>query len=95
MIGCYLRVATEKQLNEPKRKTEKDNANSVKTIVFFNDGTSRELMPSEIRSIFEGFLNGQRGFSIAKPKKQFDYLGKLKYMEVNDGESNHICKKHL
>lgn len=95
----YFRVASQEQLNENEQralvKKEAENRIEIKTVFHFADGTSKVLSPSEIKGIFESFLRGDRLIHIDKPKKEFDYVGKLRYMEVNSGESNHICKKHL
>lgn len=95
----YFRVASQEQLNENEQralvKKEAENRTEIKTVFHFADGTSKVLSPSEIKGIFESFLRGDRLIHIDKPKKEFDYVGKLRYMEVNNGESNHICKKHL
>lgn len=97
--GYYFRVASKEQLNEDEQralvKKEAENKTEKKTVFQFNDGTSKVLSPSEIKGIFESFLRGERLIHIDKPEKKFDYVGKLRYMEVNNGESNHICKKHL
>lgn len=95
----YCRVASKEQLSENEQralvKKEAENRTEIRTVFHFKDGTSKVLSPSEIKGIFESFLRGDRLIHIDKPKKEFDYIGKLKYMEVDNGESNHICKKHL
>ena len=97
--GYYFRVASKEQLNEDEQralvKMEAENKTEIKTVFQFNDGTSKVLSQSEIKGIFESFLRGDRLIHIDKPNKEFDFIGKLRYMEVNNGESNHICKKHL
>ena len=96
---CYCRVASQEELNEDQQralvKKETENRTEIKTVFHFADGTSKVLSPSEIKGIFESFLRGERFIHIDKPKKEFDYVGKLRYMEDDDVESNHICKKHL
>ena len=97
--ACYCRVGSREQLNEDEQralvKKETENRTEIKTVFHFSDGTSKVLSPSEIKGIIESFLRGERFIHIDKPKKEFDYVGKLRTMEVDDGESNHICKKHL
>ena len=83
----YVRVATKEQLCTEQEqvqliKEEMESQNRIVTTVLFNDGTHRELSDDEIRSIFNGFLRGEKYFAIQKPKKEFDYIGKIKPVEV-------------
>ena len=59
-----------------------ESQNRIATTVFFGNGTQRDLSDDEIRGIFNGFLRGERVFAIDKPKKEFDYKGKMKTTEV-------------
>lgn len=85
--AVYVRVATKEQLYTEQEqiqliKEEMKSQNRIVTTVFFGDGTQRDLSDDEIRGIFNGFLRGERVFAIEKPKKEFDYKGKVKPTEV-------------
>lgn len=85
--AVYVRVATKEQLYTEQEqvqliKEEMESQNRIVTTVFFGDGTQRDLSDDEIRGIFNGFLRGERVFAIEKPKKEFDYKGKVKPTEV-------------
>ena len=88
--AVYVRVATREQLgNEQEQiqliKKEKETQNRIVTTVFFGDGTQKDLSDDEIRRIFDGFLRGERVFTIEKPEKKFDYRGVIKLPEEKDG----------
>ena len=85
--AVYVRVATKEQLCTEQEqvqliKDEIESQNRIVTTVFFCDGTQRDLSDDEIRDIFNGFLRGERVFAIEKPKKKFDYKGKVRPTEV-------------
>jgi len=85
--AIYVRVATKEQLCTEQEqvqliKEEMESQNRIVTTVFFGDGTQKDLSDDEIRGIFNGFLRGERVFAIEKPKKEFDYKGKMKTTEV-------------
>ena len=85
--AVYVRVATKEQLCTEQEqvqliKDEMESQNRIVTTVFFGDGTQIDLSDDEIRGIFNGFLRGERVFAIEKPKKKFDYKGKVKAAEV-------------
>lgn len=85
--AVYVRVATKEQFCTEQEqvqliKEEMESQNHIVTTVFFGDGTQRDLSDVEIRGIFNGFLRGERVFAIEKPKKEFDYTGKVKPTEV-------------
>ena len=85
--AVYVRVAAKEQLCTEQEqiqliKEEMESQNRIVTTVFFGDGTQRDLSDDEIRGIFNEFLRGERVFAIEKPKKEFDYKGKVKPTEV-------------
>ena len=74
----YFRVATEAQRAEMFATPDIANKEvKIKTVCVFNDGTTKELSDDEIRNIYRSYLQGDKYIRIKKPKKKFDFCGKV------------------
>ena len=76
--ALYFMVASKEQSITPEQKALISNAKEYKTILLYPDGTTKELSAEEIRNIFKSYLNRNCDVHIEKPKKKFNYIGKLK-----------------
>lgn len=93
--ACYFRLSKEEQETDFETQAklvlkEADEANRVKTIIYFNDGTSRELSDYEIQMIFAAVANGAKYVVIEKSRKTYDYTDYLIRRRLNDLQHNTI-----
>lgn len=99
-IGCYFRVSREElpldfRSQQKLVQKEIDEAGRVRTIMYFADGTSRELSDAEIKMIFNMASKGEKYIIIEKPRRTCDYKGYLVRRRISELQHKRILPYDL